>query len=192
MIRPTLFYSTQHELPRCSDLPPAQGDCVDLTEEQWEFVQPLLPKPKQRTDGRGRPWRDPRDVLDGILWILRTGAPWRDLPGRYPPYQTCHRRFQQWCRDRTIEKVLHALARHLYQRGRIDITEAFIDGTFSGAKKGALPSGKPRKARGPRSWQLQTALVFLSPPGFQVLRQLKSGSLKKQSTRASSAWPPID
>ena len=192
MIRPTLFFSPQHELPRCSDRPPAQGDCVDLTEEQWEFVQPLLPKPKQRTDGRGRPWRDPRDVLDGILWILRTGAPWRDLPGRYPPYQTCHRRFQRWCRDGTLEKILHALARHLYQRGRIDITEAFIDGTFSGAKKGALPSEKPRKARGPRSWRLQTALVFLSPPGFQVLRQLKSSSLKKPSTRASSAWPPID
>ena len=165
---------------------------MDLTEEQWDFVAPLIPKPRRRPDGRGRPWRDPRDVLDGVLWVLRTGAPWKDLPPRYPPHQTCHRRFQQWCRDGTLEQVLHALARHLYQRGRIDITEAFIDGTFAGAKKGGLPSGKPRKARAPRSWPLQTALVFLSPPGFQVLRQLKLRSLKKPSTPVSSAWPPID
>jgi len=67
---------------------------MDLTEEQWDFVEPLIPKPRRRLDGRGRPWRDPRDVLDGVLWILRTGAPWKDLPPRYPPYQTCHRRFQ--------------------------------------------------------------------------------------------------
>ncbi len=111
---------------------------MDLTEEQWKFVEPLIPKPKVRTDGRGRPWRDPRDVLDGTLWVLRTGAPWKDLPPRYPPYQTCHRRFQQWSRDGTIEKILYRLARHLQEHGGIDITEAFIDGTFAGAKKGAL------------------------------------------------------
>ena len=155
---------------------------MDLTEEPWEFVSRLLPKPRVRKDGRGRPWRDPRDVLDGILWVLRTGAPWRDLPPRYPPYQTCHRRFQPWSRDGTIDRVLHALARHLYQRGKLDITECFIDGTFAGAKKGALPSEKRRRARGPRSWPSQTAPVFLSPPGQQVLRQLRSHS-------SSTRWP---
>ncbi len=165
---------------------------MDLTEAQWEFVEPLIPKPRRRPDGRGRPWRDPRDVLDGILWILRTGAPWKDLPARYPPYQTCHRRFQQWCRDGTLERVLHALARDLYKRGRIDITEAFIDGTFTGAKKGALPSGRRSVGRGPRSWQLQTALVFLSPQGLQVLHQLRSRSLKRRSMPGSSLWPPND
>ena len=91
---------------------------MDLTEEQWKFVEPLIPKPRVRTDGRGRPWRDPRDVLDGTLWVLRTGAPWKDLPPRYPPYQTCHRRFQQWSRDGTIEKILYRLARHLKEHGR--------------------------------------------------------------------------
>lgn len=67
---------------------------MDLTEPQWAVLGPLLPKPRLRTDRRGRPWRDPRDVLNGLLWVLRTGAPWADLPERYPPYQTCHRRFQ--------------------------------------------------------------------------------------------------
>jgi transposase len=61
---------------------------MDLTDQQWEVLEPLIPDPPQREDGRGRPWRDPRDVLNGILWILRTGAPWKDLPERYPPYQT--------------------------------------------------------------------------------------------------------
>jgi len=59
---------------------------VDLTDEQWEILEPLIPDPPRREDGKGRPWRDPRDVLNGILWVLRTGAPWRDLPERYPPY----------------------------------------------------------------------------------------------------------
>ena len=149
---------------------------MDLTDAQWEFIAPLLPKYRRRKDGRGRPRRDLCEVLNGVLWILRTGAQWADLPERYPPYQTCHRYFQEWSRNGTVERVLHALAEDLYDRGRIDITEAFIDGSFSGAKKGALPSGRPNAGRGPRSWQLQTALVFLSPPGSRVLRQLRSRS----------------
>jgi transposase len=60
---------------------------MDLTDEQWEVLEPLIPAPPKREDGRGRPWRDPRDVLNGILWILRTRAPWKGLPERYPPYQ---------------------------------------------------------------------------------------------------------
>jgi transposase len=48
---------------------------MDLTEPQWQILEPLLPKPRVREDGRGRPWRDPRDVLNGILWVRRTGAP---------------------------------------------------------------------------------------------------------------------
>ncbi len=73
---------------------------MDLTDEQWEALEPLVPDPPRREDGRGRPWRDPRDVLNGILWILRTGAPWKDLPERYPPYQACHRRFQKWIEEK--------------------------------------------------------------------------------------------
>jgi transposase len=164
---------------------------MDLTEEQRDFVEPLIPKPRRRSDGRGRPWRDPRDILDAVLWILRTGAPWKDLPERYPPYQTCHRRYQQWCRDGTIERVLHALAEHLYKRGGIDITEAFIDGTFAGAKKGASPSGKPSAARAQRSWRSQTVMVFLSPPGLRVLRRMKRSSSKRRSMPVFSASHPI-
>jgi transposase len=69
---------------------------MDLTDEQWEVLKPIIPVPPRRADGRGRPWRDPRAVLNGMLWILRTGAPWTDVPPRYPPSHTCHRRFQLW------------------------------------------------------------------------------------------------
>lgn len=146
---------------------------MDLTEEQWNIVEPILPKDPVRSDGRGRPWSDRRQVLNGVLWILRTGAPWQDLPDRYGPHQTVHRRFQNWVRSGVIEKTLLALGAHLKAAGGLDLTECFVDGTFVPAKKGGDWSGKPSGARVPRSWALQTALVFLSPCGQRVLRRLK-------------------
>jgi transposase len=64
---------------------------MDLTDDQWLIIQPLIPDPTRRSDGKGRPWKDAsRDIMKGILGILRTGAPWHDMPDRNPPYQTCH------------------------------------------------------------------------------------------------------
>ena len=111
---------------------------MELTEALWAMVKPLIPKLRRRKDERGRPWRESREVLSGILWVLRTGAPWKDLPERCPPCQTCHRRFQHWCRDGTLKRILHALAQDLYERGGIDVTECFIDGSFAGAKESGL------------------------------------------------------
>lgn len=110
----------------------------DLTDAQWAVLDPLIPEPKRRNDGRGRPWRDRREVLNGILYVLRTGAPWADLPERYPPYQSCHRRFQQWVRSDAMRGVLEAVAEALRVRGVFDLKEAFIDGTFAPGKRGAL------------------------------------------------------
>ncbi len=90
---------------------------VDLTDEQWVLIGPFLPKLARRTDGRGRPWRENRAVLNGILWILWTGAPWADLPDRYPSCQTCHRRFQQWVRAGVLRGVLEVLAQALHDEG---------------------------------------------------------------------------
>jgi transposase len=113
----------------------ARGE--ELTDEQWAILAPLIPEPPRREDKRGRPWRVTREVINGVLWILRSGARWQDLPDRFPPYQACHRRFQQWSRDGTLRAVLEALARDLHERGDIDLSECFIDGTFVVAKKGA-------------------------------------------------------
>jgi transposase len=146
---------------------------MKLTEEQWVLLSDLIPEPPVRSDKRGRPWKEKRAVLEGVLWILRTGAPWADLPKKYPPYQTCHRRFQQWAQDGTLDKVIKQLARHLEETGKIKLKECFIDGTFVPAKKGALELGKPRGERELKSWQLQTLMVFLSPYAQKALNLTK-------------------
>ena len=146
---------------------------MELTNEQWTRLEPLIPSPQRKHDGRGRPRRNPRDVLNGILWVLRTGAPWKDLPQRYPPHQTCHRWFQTWVRQAVFKQILTELGEDLYQRGGIDIRETFIDGSFSPAKKGVIVSALQSVARAQRSWQSQTLLVFLSPLTYKALHPTK-------------------
>ena len=121
---------------------------MDLTDEQWEVLELLIPDPPRREDRRGRPWRDPRDVLNGILWILRTGAPWRDLPERYPPYQTCHRRLQRWIEEGVLDSVLQALAEDLEERGEIDLSVRSLSFT-SGVSRPMISNSCGRRA--PRS-----------------------------------------
>jgi transposase len=154
---------------------------MDLIEEQWALIRPFIPDPEVMRTGEkgGRPWRDPRDVFNGIMWVLRTGAPWADLPRRYPPPQTCHRRFQKWVKEGVLVAVLHALAEDLRARGKVDLTEAYVDGSHAGAKRGALWLDKLDAARRPRSWQWQTAMAFLSPLGLRVVSEMsRSSSLK--------------
>jgi transposase len=133
---------------------------MDLTDVQWERLAPIFEKPYA---GTGRPRQDARLVLNGVLWVLRTGAPWKDMPRRYPPYQTCHRHFQEWTDEGIFENALQTLAEDLLERGEIDVRECFIDGSFAPSKKGAQVLEKLSGARAPRSWQLQTLLVFQSP-----------------------------
>jgi transposase len=159
---------------------------MDLTDAQWQMLEPLF-RPRRRPDGRGRPWQDSRAVLHGVLWVLRTGAPWHDLPRRYPPYQTCHRRFQQWQRSGRLLRVLQRLAEDLRDRGKLDLSEAFIDASFSSAKKGAPPLALLDAVRGAKSWRLATAMVFLSPCTWPALHHMKRGSSMPHSPHASSA-----
>lgn len=80
----------------------------ELTDKAWAAIGPLLPEPGVRS---GR-WRDHRQVINGILWKLRTGAPWRDLPERYGPWKTCHERLRRWTSDGTWERILVAAQVH--------------------------------------------------------------------------------
>jgi transposase len=111
---------------------------MDLTNEQWTRLKHLITSPSNKDDGRGRPWQEPRDVLNDILWVSHTGAPRKDMPPRYPPYQICHRWFQKWAQDGIFKKILTELTEDLYERGEIDIRESFIDSSFTPAKKGAI------------------------------------------------------
>ena len=73
----------------------------ELTDKAWERIAPLLP-----ANGKGRRWREHRQVINGILWKLRTGAPWRDVPERYGPWKTCHERLRIWTIDGTWARIL--------------------------------------------------------------------------------------
>jgi len=144
---------------------------MDITDEQWAVVKAHLP---ERTSHRGRPRQDDRAILNGILWIMRTGAAWAEMPGRYPPYQTCCRRYQEWVANGAFERILRSLLADLAERGELDLTECFIDGTFVIAKKGATGWERPSGAKVRKSWQWQTAMVFLSPYPLAVLCHMKS------------------
>lgn len=144
---------------------------MDLTEEQWAVLEPLLPS--DNTGPTGRPRADRRTILNGILWILRTGAQWADLPARYGSHQTVHRRFQEWEQQGVMRGLLRALADDLRDRGKLDVSECFVDATFASAKKGAMELAIPARARGSRSWQWSTAMVFLSPSARKALSEPK-------------------
>ena len=130
---------------------------VYLTEKQWKYVEPLLPKLKSS----GRPWKQNRETFEGILWILRTGARWKDLPERYPSPSTCWRRLKLWEENGTWLKIWRKFIEALDKKSRIQWGECFMDGSFVSAKKGAQTSGKRSGARARSSWYWQTAKVFL-------------------------------
>jgi transposase len=153
----------------------------EITDEQWCLLEPVL-RPVRRSDGRGRPWQETRAVLNGVLWVLATGAQWRELPAKYPPYQTCHRRFQQWVRSGRLEEALRRLAAHLHNLGKLNLEQAFVDATFASAKKGALPSAPPSAARARKLSLSPLITVFLSPSVSKALRRTRANSSKK-------CWP---
>jgi transposase len=98
----------------------------DLTDEQWERLKPLLPPHKPKT---GRPNADHRRIVNGILWIDRTGAPWRDLPERYGPWKTVASRFYRWREAGVWERALGALHRRADEAGKLDWGTHFVDST---------------------------------------------------------------
>ena len=156
---------------------------VYLSEKQWARIEPLLPKLKSR----GRPWADNRGCLEGILWILRTGAHWQDLPGKYPSPSTCWRRLQKWTDEDVWLKIWRAFLDELDKRGRLDWSESFVDGTFAPAKKGVPASAKPSAARERSLWWWQTARVYLWEYQCIRPRRPRSGLSKKRSRRYARA-----
>lgn len=111
----------------------------ELTNEEWRRVARHLPR---RATRRGRP-RPEREQLDGMLWILRTGAPWRDLPReRYGPWQTVMRTFHTWRRLGVLERVRQALLQDLEQAGRLDWDLWCVDGTSVRATRAAVGGSK--------------------------------------------------
>ncbi len=131
-----------------------------LNDRQWEVIKALLPKARRRRK-RGRPRAEERMVLEGILWVLRSGARWRDLPREYPSASTCWRRLQEWEERDDWLRIWRALLEQLDARGKLNWDEVFLEGSFASAKKGGSAWVKPNVARAQSGWWWQTARVFL-------------------------------
>lgn len=130
----------------------------DLTDEQWEKLEPLLPPRKPHT---GRTNNDHRPLINGILWILRTGAPWDDLPQRYGSRGTVSSRYYRWRKAGVWDRIFAAVQQAADQKGRLDWDVHFVDATVirahqhaAGAKGGTQPlkpSVAARAASAPKS-----------------------------------------
>ncbi|MBC7784387.1 MAG: transposase [Burkholderiales bacterium] len=115
----------------------------ELTDEHWSLIEPILP-PQRRTT-RGGVWRDHRTVVNGIFWVLFSGAAWRDMPERYGSCKTAHDRLARWQRDGTWDKVLCALRLRADERGLLDYSQYNADTTSIHATRAA---GGARKKAG--------------------------------------------
>ena len=134
----------------------------ELTDKHWERIEPLLPAQPRSRKG-GRPRADDRACLEGVLWILRSGARWKDLPRDrgFPSPATCWRRLARWERGGVWLRLWQVFLDELDERGRLDWSECFADATFAPAKKGATASARPSVARARSSWWWSTARAFL-------------------------------
>lgn len=106
-----------------------------LTDQQWEYIRPLLPEPART----GRPRSDDRCTVDAILFVLKTGIPWNDLPSQYGDDVTAWRRLKEWEKQGVWKGIMDALASDGYSKGRLQLDSLSIDSTTIPAKKGEKP-----------------------------------------------------
>ena len=150
-----------------------------LTDEQWEVVDSLVPRSTART---GRPAKDRRLMLDGMFWILATGAPWRDIPDRFGPWQTVYDHFRKWRKSGIYAALIEALQIKLDKAGLIDWDLWCVDGASvraaraaAGARKkvasGAAASGTPTSPKTTR-WAAAEAGLDRSSTWLLTAREL--------------------
>jgi transposase len=111
----------------------------ELYDNQWDAIKELFP---DRVGKRGRPGHPPRQILNGILWVLCSGAPWRDLPERYGPCKTVYHRFRQWQKSGLFDQILALLHLKLNAEGLIDWDLWAVDATVVKASKAAAGAKK--------------------------------------------------
>jgi len=142
----------------------------DLTDCQWERLQPHLPK--QTTGKRGGQWKDHRTVINGILWIVRTGAPWRDLPERYGPWQTCYDRFVRWQQNGLWTHLLQALQQEADAQENVEWDGCAVDSvTIKAHPQAAGALRDPAPTQGGEKGGTQANQKFLKPPARRKLRK---------------------
>src|SRR3712207_5388008 len=170
----------------------------DLTNSQWERLPPLLPPPKPNT---GRPAPDPPPIINGILWILRTGAPWRDLPAHYGPWQTVASRFYRWRKAGIWQQILEALQQQADATGALDWTIHYVDATVIRAHQhaaGAAGSEAEAEALGRSQGGFSTKVHVRAEGGGQPMtivitpgQRHETVALDRKSTRLNSSHANI-
>ncbi|MEE4576208.1 IS5 family transposase [Pseudomonas alliivorans] len=110
----------------------------EISSERWAMIETIVSPPQRM----GRPRRDDRQMLNGIFWILCSGAKWRDLPERFGPWKTVYQRFRQWRDNGTFEQVLRHLHLRLREDGFIDLDTWMVDSTSIRATRAASGAGK--------------------------------------------------
>ena len=109
-----------------------------ITDEQWKLIEGIFPEPA----ATGRPPADPRKMVDGILWRLRTGSPWRDLPEEFGPWETVFKHFNRWNSDGTLDEIKQTLLRRIVDADGVDTDLWCVDGTVVRAARCAAGGGK--------------------------------------------------
>lgn len=139
-----------------------RGRRYELTDEAFERIEPLLPK-----QGDGGQWKDHRTVLNGMFWILNSGAQWRDMPERYGKWQTVYDRYRRWTREGLFDRILHRLHIELDDDGRIDWDVFDVDGSnirahqsAAGAAKKGADEDSETTPWGDRAEALERSFIF--------------------------------
>ena len=141
MLTPACFRSLKRH-----DAASRTDDLQQLTEEQWVLIEDLFSwEPPSRCGGC--PKIPPRTVLDALLWLLRNGGPWQDLPKCFPSESTCRRRLREWTESGVLAEVWSRLVDLSDELGWIEWNQLIADGTFCRAKKGGNWSEPGAKGR---------------------------------------------
>jgi transposase len=145
----------------------------EVSEEEWAILDPLIPKSGART---GRPPRDRREMLNGVLWVLSTGAAWRDLPERFGPWQSVYEYFSTWRGNGVFDAIIDALHVRLDQSGQIDWDLWCIDGSSARATRAAAGASK-------KAWR---ATPMSQPTMLWASREADSAANSTSSSTATA------
>jgi len=163
----------------------------ELTDEQWDLVEALIPRSKART---GRPPSDRRLMLNGIFWILATGAPWRDLPERFGPWQTVYDHFRNWRKSGVYARIIETLQVKLDAKGLIDWELWCVDGASVRATRAAAGADKKVSSDTPTSpgithWAAAEAGLDRSSTWSLTVRELPWRSKSRPAKSMNARGP---
>ena len=163
----------------------------ELMDEQWALVDPHIPRSKART---GRPPSDRRLMLNGIFWILGTGAPWRDLPERFGPWQTVYDHFRKWRKSGVCAAVIERLQVKLDRDGYIDWELWCVDGSSVRAARAAAGADKKASSGTPTSpptthWAAAAGGLDRSSTWSLTVRALRSPSKSPRDKSTNRRGP---